>query len=730
MNRLAFADFEIVHNRFNHIKFLFLISLKKPILPMKFITPAKNIAFIILALVSFIIIDNAPAQWVQTNGPYGGYQLPLAANGSNIFAGRYRSTNNGVSWTSMNVSQITAGQIYDFASMGTDLYTVTGYGVYRTTNNGTNWIDISPPGIPSSYASSIGISGSTIYVGSHGVIYISTNNGANWTTSTNNLPSDRDVFAILPAGANVLISCYGKMYRSTNSGANWNAVAGMQTRTVNDLLLAGSNYFAATDTGVFISTNAGADWQRTGTGLSTLDAYSALTYNGTTLFTGGQRTGIYKSTNNGALWTPASGGLRDSSIQYMLSSGADVFAESGKGVFKSTDNGVSWFEANTGIVNKDAAFFASIGNNIFVGSSVGGDVYRSSDEGLSWQNVSASGLGKAVVRALVAKGSNLFVSIVANDTTQGIYKSTNNGANWSRVYSSYAAVMAVSTDKIYAGLYNGFISSTNDGASWQNVNIPNPNFGISYLGTEGNTVIAGRQQNYLVSTNNGLNWTTGVYPASGQFNSYSIGPNNIWAIASGKGTGLYRSTNQGANFSQVSVPGLAFAVIENNGSVFVSSDSGVYRSTNNGITWIKRNQGMPIIPTNIYYSTIVWKFYLLNNTMFAGTIYSAVWKAPLSYLTGVKTISTQIPGKFSLQQNYPNPFNPSTKISFSLPVNSFVKLSVYNLLGREVANLVNEKLSAGSYAYDFNGEVLSSGVYYYKMETENFSETKKMVLLK
>lgn len=697
---------------------------------MKSIFSTSKLTFIILFIASSLFIDNAPAQWVQTNGPYGGYQLPLATNGSNIFAGRYRSTNGGANWTSMNVSQITAGQMYDFAVMGTDLYTVTGYGVYRTTNNGTNWIDISPPGLQSSYASSIGISGNTIYVGSHGLIYISTNNGANWTTSANNLPADRDVNVILPSGANVLISCYGKMYRSTNSGTNWNAVAGMQTRTVNDILLAGSNYFAATDTGVYLSTNSGADWQRTSTGLSALDAYSALTYNGTTLFTGSQRTGIYKSTNNGTLWTQASGGLRDSAVLYMASLGTDVFTESGKGVFKSTDNGGSWFEANTGIANKDVPYMTSIGNNIFAGSSIGGDIYRSSDEGLSWQNVSASGLGKAVLRGLVAKGSNLFVSIVANDTTQGIYKSTNNGANWSRVYSSYAAVMAVSTDKIYAGLYNGFISSTNDGATWQTVNIPNPNFGIQYLGAEGNTIVAGRQDNYYVTTNNGTNWITGVPPPGGQLNSYSIGPTNIWGVASGSGTGLYRSTNLGANFTQVSVPGIALAVIENNGNVFISTDSGVFRSTNNGANWIKRNSGMPVIPSNIYYSTVVWKFYLLNNTMFAGTLYSAVWKTPYSYLTGVQSVSTQIPDKFLLQQNYPNPFNPTTKINFSLPVNSFVKLRIYNSLGREVANLVNEKLSAGSYAYDFSGELLSSGVYYYKMETENYSETKKMVLVK
>ncbi|MBS1513807.1 MAG: T9SS type A sorting domain-containing protein [Bacteroidetes bacterium] len=86
--------------------------------------------------------------------------------------------------------------------------------------------------------------------------------------------------------------------------------------------------------------------------------------------------------------------------------------------------------------------------------------------------------------------------------------------------------------------------------------------------------------------------------------------------------------------------------------------------------------------------------------------------------------------KFSLYQNYPNPFNPNTVISFQLPVNSFVNIKVFNINGREVSELVNEKLSAGEYKIDFNGSLLPSGVYYYKMTTENFSETKKMILVK
>lgn len=88
------------------------------------------------------------------------------------------------------------------------------------------------------------------------------------------------------------------------------------------------------------------------------------------------------------------------------------------------------------------------------------------------------------------------------------------------------------------------------------------------------------------------------------------------------------------------------------------------------------------------------------------------------------------PERYSLNQNYPNPFNPSTSIKFSLPKAGDVKLVVYNSLGKEVATLVNEKLISGEYEVEFSTNNLSSGVYYYTIETGDFKETKKMMLMK
>ncbi len=98
--------------------------------------------------------------------------------------------------------------------------------------------------------------------------------------------------------------------------------------------------------------------------------------------------------------------------------------------------------------------------------------------------------------------------------------------------------------------------------------------------------------------------------------------------------------------------------------------------------------------------------------------------------TGIKKIIGEIPDKYILFQNYPNPFNPTTTIKYALPKNEFVKLVIFDILGREIQTLINEKQSPGTYEITFNASQYPSGVYFYKLTTEGFSETKKMILLK
>jgi hypothetical protein len=101
-----------------------------------------------------------------------------------------------------------------------------------------------------------------------------------------------------------------------------------------------------------------------------------------------------------------------------------------------------------------------------------------------------------------------------------------------------------------------------------------------------------------------------------------------------------------------------------------------------------------------------------------------------SSLSGINTITNEIPGSFSLRDNYPNPFNPATVIEYQLSSASYVKLIVYDMYGKEIKTLVNENESAGTYRTSFDGTNLSSGIYFYRLETEGYRETKKMILVK
>lgn len=101
-----------------------------------------------------------------------------------------------------------------------------------------------------------------------------------------------------------------------------------------------------------------------------------------------------------------------------------------------------------------------------------------------------------------------------------------------------------------------------------------------------------------------------------------------------------------------------------------------------------------------------------------------------SPLIGINIINENIPVKFMLSQNYPNPFNPATTIKFAVPVAGLIKLSVYDILGREIKILANENLAAGSYSVNWNASNYPSGIYFYRLEGSDFTETKKMILLK
>ena len=154
---------------------------------------------------------------------------------------------------------------------------------------------------------------------------------------------------------------------------------------------------------------------------------------------------------------------------------------------------------------------------------------------------------------------------------------------------------------------------------------------------------------------------------------------------------------------------------------------GILLSTNSGASWTPASTGF-LLPLYVYALAIA------GTNLVAGTG-SGVWSRPLSEMvTSVQRQSTHLPTQFSLDQNYPNPFNPATTMSFVISHQSFVTLKVYDMLGEQVATLVNEVKQPGEYTVRWNAASatggLPSGVYFYRLQAGSFTETKKLLLIR
>ena len=200
--------------------------------------------------------------------------------------------------------------------------------------------------------------------------------------------------------------------------------------------------------------------------------------------------------------------------------------------------------------------------------------------------------------------------------------------------------------------------------------------------------------------------------------------------------GIFISSDFGVNWSQTFFSDRrVYSLIVDGNNIFVGTNPGVYLSTNLGVNWIPKDQGFKFPPP-------VYSFEISNGYIFAATDKQSVWKRSLQEIVGIQNTSQTLPSKFLLYQNYPNPFNPVTKIKFAIPSDvksrlvgtgsktSDVKLIIYDITGREIQTLVNEKLNPGTYEVTFDGSNLSSGIYFYQMRSGEFIETKKLVLLK
>jgi hypothetical protein len=165
--------------------------------------------------------------------------------------------------------------------------------------------------------------------------------------------------------------------------------------------------------------------------------------------------------------------------------------------------------------------------------------------------------------------------------------------------------------------------------------------------------------------------------------------------------------------------GACLDLLEN---IYTSGNGGVFKSTNDGVSFT--NAGLTISADQ----SLSYQNRILVAT--SGTSNGGVWIYVDSTISGITNSNTASPDKFLLFQNYPNPFNPGTNIRYQIINNSYITLKIFDILGKEIAALVNEKQNAGIYNIEWDAENYSSGIYFYKLTADGFTDIKKMVLLK
>lgn len=319
---------------------------------------------------------------------------------------------------------------------------------------------------------------------------------------------------------------------------------------------------------------------------------------GTTLHAGA--TYVWRSDDEGASWTQHRDGLTDPTPFALLAvpngaGGNDILAGTPKGIFRSANNGASWSASSSGIPANLAIYAlasgpnGSGGTNVYAGTYLG-QAFRSTDNGATWTAIN-SGLpvGQAHVNGLMTTPTGTVLA----GTMNGIYRSTNFGASWTRVFTFYGFSFAKHGGTLYAGTSSGVYTSTNDGATWTAINngitgswiyamaaIPNGS-GVTLFAAAGGV---------LRSTDNGATWT----PASNGLTNAGVralttAPNASGGtdLYAGTGRGIFHTSNSGASWTDVSfvsstVRGLA---VTPGGAILAGTENVIVRSSDAGATW-------------------------------------------------------------------------------------------------------------------------------------------------
>ncbi|HEY9167515.1 MAG TPA: T9SS type A sorting domain-containing protein [Candidatus Kryptonia bacterium] len=654
-------------------------------------------------------------QWTETRGPEGSYVLCFAQMGSNVYAGTdgggvYVSTNAGESWTQSNAG------LKDLAITALAVNGARLFAAVQTTRGGSN-------------------------------VYVSTDEGTSWTPAIDNgLPNDSgvffaiDCFAVAPngtGGTNLYLGTAGYgIYVSNDNGANWTPdTVGLLNPYVHEILVNDTSLYAGTNAGVCGSTINGTSWKW----LAPADIYyidvasivicdSSLFVSGSTAGVDGH--GIFRSTDNGTSWTHVFAPAILGYIGPMAVTDTELFAGTTLGVvYHSADNGATWSESSLPGMNLSVQTMASVGTKLYAGT-YGGGVFVSTDHGTSWTSMSV-GMKNSKVNAVAVKDSNIYAGTMA----VGIFRSTDGGNTWIQVntgltnYPGLAGLnvvgLAVNDSSLFAGVEpGGVFKSTDDGDSWSQVGIQVPGlFGTFALTAKDTILFAGTLgPGIFRSTDGGTTWNlsnTGL--SNTGVSALVASDSNLFAGT--YGGGVFRSTNDGDNWTGAGLTDHYVAALALNGTWLYARtyDAGLFVSTDFGANWTEFDSSST--------SESIISLAADRSNLYAGSSVGVIYR-PVSGITYVVPPPAHLPVEFRLLQNYPNPFNPSTVISYQLPAVSRVTLKVFDILGREIATLVDARENAGYHEVRFDGSRLSSGVYFYRMTAGNYVSTRKLLLIK
>ena len=340
-------------------------------------------------------------------------------------------------------------------------------------------------------------------------------------------------------------------------------------------------------------------------------------------------------------------------------------------------------------------------NGVLFAGTYGGGVNKILMNAGTWTQVN-NGITNLFITSLVVKNSleiyagandgKMFVTIDGGSTWYPTLRSVSNSPINCIIYSSLNCSGIYNIGDVFAGTKGGLFHSGDRGANWQLV-ISCDEIKAGAVNSKGK-VVAGGDGYLFFSNDNGTTWSN---------IAESLPVKSILSLA-----------------------------ITDEGNIFAgTSKAGVFMTADYGQSWQQINTGLanPCVNTLYLGKSIFGLYDGVNGYLFAGTNGDGVFQSVNQVSTAI-TEHSAAERTYKLSQNYPNPFNPETVIKYSVSSQGYTTLKMFNLLGKEIATLADEYKHAGDYEVKFSGVNLPSGVYFYTLRSGNFSETKKLMLIK